>query len=45
MLETLENLAPPAAQSLRLAKATPDPERAQRGQVLPIRYREKEVDR
>jgi transposase len=45
VLETLENLALPAAQSLRLAKATPDPESAQRGQLLPIRYREKEVDR
>ena len=45
VLETLDNLAPPAAQRLRLAKATPDPESAQRGQLLPIRYREQEVDR
>jgi putative transposase len=45
VLETLENLAPPERESLRLAKATPDPESAPRAQILPIRYREKEVDR
>src|SRR5947208_706518 len=45
VLETLANLAPPERESLRLAKATPDPERAPSRQILPIRYREKEVDR
>ncbi len=45
VLETLENLAPPERESLRLVKATPDPESAPRAQILPIRYREKEVDR
>jgi transposase len=45
VLETFANLAPPERESLRLAKATPDPERAPSRQILPIRYREKEVDR
>jgi hypothetical protein len=44
VLETLEDLAPPERESLQLAKATPDPERASSGQILPIRYRKKEVD-
>jgi hypothetical protein len=45
VLETLESFAPPERESLRLAKATPDPERASSGQPLAIRYREKEADR
>ena len=45
VLETLESFAPPERESLRLAKATPDPERAYSGQPLAIRYREKEADR
>ena len=45
VLETLKTFAPPERESLRLAKATPDPERAPSRQILPIRYREKEVDR
>ncbi len=44
VLETLKTLAPPERESLRLPKATPDPERASSGQPLAIRYREKEVD-
>jgi hypothetical protein len=45
VLETRESFAPPERESLRLAKATPDPERAYSGQPLAIRYREKEADR
>jgi transposase len=45
VLETLNNFAPPERESLRLSKATPDAARATRAQILPIRYREKEVDR
>ncbi len=44
VFETLNNLAPPERESPRLSKATPDPARAPSGQILPIRYREKEVD-
>src|SRR5256884_2248481 len=45
VLEALASLAPPPRESLRLPKATPDPQRASSGQPLVIRYREKEVDR
>ncbi len=44
VLETFADLAPPERESLRLPKATPDPERAPSGRPLAIRYREKEVD-
>ncbi len=44
VFETLNNLAPPERESPRLSKATPDPARAPREQILPIRYREKEMD-
>lgn len=44
VLEVLESLAPPPRESLRLPKATPDPQRASSGQPLVIRYREKAVD-
>jgi len=44
VLETLADLAPPERESLRLSKATPDPEREYVAQSLAIRYREKEVD-
>jgi Mu transposase, C-terminal len=44
-LETLNDLAPPERENFRLPKATPDAGRAPREQILPIRYREKEVDR
>ena len=42
---TLKTLAPPDRESFRLPKATPDEARASSAQLLPIRYREKEVDR
>ena len=42
---TLKTLASPERESLRLPKATPDEARASSAQLLPIRYREKEVDR
>ena len=45
VLDALESLAPPQRESLRLPKATPDPQRASSGQPLVIRYREKAVDR
>jgi hypothetical protein len=45
VLETLNTLAPLERESFRLPKATPDAARAPREQTLPIRYREKEVDR
>jgi hypothetical protein len=44
ILEAFESLAPPQRESLRLPKATPDPQRASSGQPLVIRYREKAVD-
>ncbi|MGH2506123.1 MAG: hypothetical protein ACRDHZ_01675 [Ktedonobacteraceae bacterium] len=44
VLETLESLAPPERESLRLAKATPDPKSVFSDQPLVIRYREKEAD-
>jgi hypothetical protein len=44
VLETLNNLAPPERESFRLSKATPDTARVPSEQILPIRYREKEVD-
>lgn len=44
VLEALESLAPPERESLRLPKATPDPEKVYSWQPLAIRYREKEVD-
>jgi hypothetical protein len=45
VLEALESLAPPTSESLRLPKATPDPPREYPpAQVLPIRYREREMD-
>ena len=45
VLATLKTLAPPDRESFRLPKATPDEARASSAQLLPIRYREKEVDR
>src|SRR5262249_57598424 len=45
VLATLKTLAPPDRESFRLPKATPDEARASNAQLLPIRYREKEVDR
>jgi hypothetical protein len=44
VLETLESLAPPESESLRLPKATPDPLREYPVQHLTIRYREREMD-
>ena len=44
VLETLENLAPTARESLQLAEAIPDPEKAYTFEPLTIRYREKEED-
>ena len=45
VLDALASLAPPQRESLRLPKATPDPQRASSGQPLVIRYRAKAVDR
>src|SRR6266705_943172 len=44
VLATLKTLASPERESLRLPKATPDEARASSDTLLPIRYREKEVD-
>jgi len=44
VLEALESLAPSERESLRLPKATPDPEKVYSWQPLAIRYREKEGD-
>jgi transposase len=45
VLETLNNLTAPERETIRLSKATPDATRVPGAQILPIRYREKEVDR
>jgi len=45
VLAMLKTLAPPDRESFQLPKATPDEARASSAQLLPIRYREKEVDR
>ena len=44
VVEALESLAPTARESLQLAEATPDPEKAYSWEPLAIRYREKEGD-
>ena len=44
VFETLENLAPTVRESLQLAEAIPDPEKAFSWEPLAIRYREKEED-
>jgi hypothetical protein len=44
VFEALENLTPPARESLQLAEATPDPEKVYTFEPLTIRYRNKEGD-
>jgi hypothetical protein len=45
VLETLKTFAPPERESLQVPKARPDSGRAPGAQILPIRYRNTEVDR
>ncbi len=43
VLDTLKTFPPPEQERLRLSKATPDKASSSSEQLLPIRYREKEV--
>lgn len=45
VLETLKTFTPPERESLQVPKARPDSGRTPGGQILPIRYRSREVDR